>query len=220
MNKCPFNHGERPRDDVKAPRRIRMLPKDKRGFHVPWFVGWVNGEPEFRTADGRKVGLAIKNKQCWVCGQKLEKEFAFVIGPMCAVIRVSAEPPSHLECADYSVKVCPFLNMPQMRRRENDLPEQIAQPAGIAIRRNPGVTLVWITSSYKVMRVHNGLLFMIGEAVKTLWFREGREATRAEILESINSGLPILEKVAKEDGPDAEKMLALQVTKAMELVPA
>src|SRR5438477_249547 len=78
------------------------------------------GEPDFRCADKRKFHRALKEKRCWVCGDKLGVHLAFVIGPMCAVNKVTSEPPCHLECAEYSVRICPFLSRPRMRRNEHD----------------------------------------------------------------------------------------------------
>ena len=63
------------------------------------------------------------SSKCWLCGQTLGKHMTFPIGPMCAITRTTAEPPSHLACAEYAVKACPFLSQPRMRRNERDLPE-------------------------------------------------------------------------------------------------
>src|SRR5262245_54991717 len=122
-----FNGGapmNRLRPDLPPlPSRIAGLPIDpERGYPVPWFVAWHDGKPEFRTADGRKFRQAIRDRLCWVCGQPLGRHLVFVIGPMCTVNRVTVEPPCHLDCAEFSVRACPFLSKPQMTRRENDLP--------------------------------------------------------------------------------------------------
>src|SRR5215510_204714 len=101
------------------PRRMQSLPVSDRGFPVPWFVPWVNGQPEFRAMDGRKFELAVGKKLCWVCGQPLGTRFAFVVGPMCGINRISSEPPSHRECAEFSAMGCPFLSMPKMVRRDD-----------------------------------------------------------------------------------------------------
>jgi hypothetical protein len=123
MSGCPFHalFGLRKDLPVGIPDRIRNLPVDERGYPVPWFVDWIDGKPEFRAMDGRKFDRCINEKLCWVCGERLKKHVAFVIGPMCTITRTSAEPPSHLDCAEWSVKACPFLSKPQMKRREDDL---------------------------------------------------------------------------------------------------
>lgn len=174
------------------PLRMQSLPIDERGYPVPWFVEWIDGKPEFRAADGRKMQAAVEKKLCWVCGQQLGTRFAFVIGPMSAINRVSSEPPSHRECAEFSAKACPFLSMPKMIRRESGLPEEIQQPPGVMIRRNPGVTLLWCCRNYKLFPADSSYLFRIGEPFETVWYSEGRLATREEVERSIETGLPFL----------------------------
>ncbi len=140
---------------------------------------------------------------------------------MCCVNRVSSEPPSHPECAEFAVKACPFLSMPKAQRREANIPCDTKAGAGFAIKRNPGVTLIWITSYYKLERYHDGVLFRLHkDAAELHWWSEGRKATRAEIMESIESGLPILQNMARSQSPAAEKALAEMVEKAMLFIPA
>ncbi len=204
------------------PRRMRKLALDERGYPVPWFVAWPDGQPDFRVSDSRKLAAAVKQRLCWACGEPLGRYLAFVIGPMCAVNRISSEPPSHRDCAEFSAIACPFLSRPKAQRREANLPEGRLSAAGLPILRNPGVTLVWITYGYRVVRdqTGTGVLFEIGDAVETLWFAEGRVATRAEILHSIETGLPILREMAERDGPEGIAALERQTKAAMGLVPA
>ena len=202
--------------------RIARLPRNHAGYPVPWFVAWIDGEPDFRVMDGDKLARAVREKRCWVCGQRFSgPTVAFVIGPMCAVNRVSAEPPSHRDCGVYSAQACPFLANPHKRRREANKPAEATDPGGIMLARNPGVALVWITRDHKVVDDgRGGVLFRIGSPTRTLWFAEGRDATRAEVLASIDSGLPALADMARQDGPDAEAELARMTDAAMRLVPA
>lgn len=180
------------------PEAIRRLPADERGYPVPWFVKWLKGKPEFRCADTEKMVRAVKERLCWVCGQRLTQPlFAFVIGPMCALNRISGEPPCHIECAVFSAIACPFLTKPQMRRRENDIPEE-AYNHNTSLRRNPGVALVWITSTYKVVTIETGWLFEVGDPRECRCYAEGRVATPDEIKESIETGLPLLRKEAHD----------------------
>ena len=65
-----------------------------------------------------------------------------------------------------------------------------------------------------------GLLFDIGDPKEALWFARGREATRDEVLASINSGLPILRGMAGEEGEDAVAELERMHARALEYVPA
>jgi hypothetical protein len=102
------------------------------------------------------------------------------------------------------------------------MPGEAAEPAGIAIKRNPGVTLLWTTRRYRPYRdpMTGGVLFNIGDPSRVEWFTEGRTATRAEVMASIDSGLPLLREVAEEEGPRALAELDRYVERAMPLVPA
>jgi hypothetical protein len=196
------------------------LPIDKRGYPVPWFVGWVDGEPEFRAVDPVKWVKAVQHKLCWVCGGPLGTYQAFVLGPMCTITRTSGEPPSHRDCAEWSVKNCPFLVRPHARRRENDLPEGYQDPNGIFIKRNPGVSALWVTRTYKLFKDDNGNpLVEVGDQLEVTWWAEGRPATREEVAASVESGLPELRKLADEEGENSIKALNKQIALAMTLLP-
>lgn len=202
------------------PTRMERLPRDKHGRPIPWFVHIDdNGVPDFRVIRRNGIVDALHFEWCWVCGQKRGKHAAFLIGPMCAVNRTTAEPPSHLECAIYSAQACPFMATPNMVRRERGM-DAFVTPAGTAILRNPGVGLVWSSRTWSTYRdPHGGLLFDVGEPTAVSWWARGREATREEVLESIETGLPILREQAEKQrgGPEElERMTAA----AMELVPA
>lgn len=201
------------------PQRITKLPTDKRGYPVPWFVAWIDGEPDFRVIGPRKIATAVNERKCWICGETLGTYLAFVIGPMCAINRLGSEPPSHRECARFASRACPFMINPSMKRNERKKPEEAEPAAGMPILRNPGVTLIWITKNYYPMRVDRGVLFRVGDPITLEWFCEGREATRLEIMDSIESGLPILRDMAERQGPAAEKQLQRQVEQALNLVP-
>jgi hypothetical protein len=191
-----------------------------RGYPVPWFVADVDGEPDFRIVDGPKMVEAIKGGLCWICGKRLGRgdRFAFVVGPMCAVNRISAEPPQHVECARFAARACPFLVRPHAKRRESDLPDGHHELAGHMIRRNPGVSLVWITRSCTVIRTNTGLLFQMGRPVKVEAWREARPATSGEVAESVDSGTPVLREAAQAEGGLAPFRLQQQLEKTRKLL--
>lgn len=204
----------------KLPPKMAFLDIDDRGYPVPFFVAYIDGKPDFRISDPEKFTRCVQENLCWVCGGKLGRYIAFVIGPMCSVNRVSSEPPQHRECAEWSVQGCPFLSMPKMVRRENDLAEH-CDAAGITVKRNPGVALVWHTTFYQILKikadpvngVQAGYLFRVGEPLQCDWWCEGREATLEEVEESINTGLPQL----AEGVPFAE--LNLMMNSLLPLLP-
>lgn len=207
------------------PLRMRKLPVDDRGYPVPWFVAWVPGPdgkdvPEFRAMDGRKFRDAVKQRRCWVCGEPLGRWLAFPIGPMCAITRTISEPPSHLECAEWSVRNCPFLSQPKMVRRDENMPEGFEEAAGLGIKRNPGVICIWSTRSYELFDDgHGKALITIGDPDSVKWWCEGREATREEVEASVTSGYPILHSMALSQGAVAVEMLDKAFRRAQVLFP-
>ncbi len=195
------------RPDLKPlPHRMKSLELDDRGYPVPFFVAYVNGKPEFRAMDPDKLRRCVKFKLCWVHGEQLGRFMTFVVGPMCGINRNSAEPPSHLECGRWSAVNCPFLSNAGRVRREDELIDNKtlqANSPGIAITRNPGVTLLWTTKSYKARIYDDGLLFTLGDPEHVQFYANGKLANRSEILASIESGVPHLRKLAEQQGPEA-----------------
>ncbi len=204
------------------PQRIKRLIVDERGYSVPWFVAWKDGKPEFRAMDGDKFIRAIKEKRCWVCGDPLGINVAFVAGPMCGINRTSAEPPCHYDCAKWSAINCPFLSNPDMVRREDAVMNNVQlreNAAGCAISRNPGVTMLWITRQYEVFNDGAGkpLTHML-EPDRVEWYASGRQATRIEVQASIDAGLPLLESIAQTE-PGALEVLRKYVERFQKWLP-
>jgi hypothetical protein len=211
----------RPQYDVPLPARMRGLPRDHRGYVIPYFVAWLderqreveppNGTPDFRILSPSRMERCKRERRCWLCGQPLGRYLVFAIGPMCAATRTTMEPPGHYDCARYGVEVCPFLSRPRMRRNAAEMPEGHWAP-GLTIDRNPGVTALWVTRDYTTFRAEHhgagaGELITVGEPERVEWYREGRPATRAEVEESITSGLPILRETADKQSPEARRDL-------------
>lgn len=185
------------------PARMKSLPVDERGYPVPWFVAWHDGKPEFRAMDQHKFIRAVREKLCWVCGERLGVNMCFVAGPMCGINRTSSEPPNHVECAQWSAVNCPFLANPRMVRREDEEinnAKLAENAAGFALSRNPGVAMLWKTRTYEIFNDGRGRkLIQMGEPDSVEWFACGRAATREEVMRSIDSGLPNIEALARQE---------------------
>lgn len=172
--------------------------------------------------DERHLVRCVNEQLCWICGKPLGRTSAFVIGPMCAVNRISAEPPSHPLCATFAAKACPFLSQPLAKRPGNADLEAKYGPlvqAGEPVLHNPGVTLIWYCQGYRVTPDKQGVLFEIGHPSRVLWFREGREATRQEALDGMMKGLPFLQAEAERYGPEAVRDLEWRLAEAAKLLP-
>lgn len=187
-------------DFTEAPASLAALPRDHRGYPVPWFVKWRDGKPDFRIIDTPKFGRAVAGRRCWVCGERLTRYLAFTIGAMCVLNRVTSEPPTHRACATFSAKYCPFLSNPRMHRQEHGLPlDAIVDPGGIHFDGNPGVCVVWTALDYEVFATPGGQLIQLGEPVEVKWFQRGEPATPDAAAEALQAGFKKLGRLATTD---------------------
>jgi hypothetical protein len=204
------------------PDRMRGLAIDARGYPVPWFVKFFDGKPDFRVADAAKFRKAITLGLCWICGEPLGVRRTFVLGPMCTVNRITSEPATHINCATFAAVVCPFLILPQAKRRENNLPSGIKEPPGDHHPRNPGAVCLWTAKEYKVIPMAGGgRLIKIGEPLQTLWYAEGKFATRVQAERALKAGIAILYAKAKTMPRYDEAIIELenQVAEAQQYLP-
>lgn len=210
------------REFSDMPARVASLPRSKLGFPIPYFAEEVNGERDFRVVSAVKMAHAVRNDLCWVCGGKMGKFKAFVIGPMCGINRTISDPPSHRDCAIFSAINCPFLSRPLAKRRTDGLPEDSQDAAGFGLKRNPGAIGVWVTKGFRTFRPgagNSGILFRIGDPEQVLWFAQGREATREEVQHSVDTGLPSLWELAELDGAAAKAELQRRIDGFAALLP-
>lgn len=207
---------------VPIPQRLQYRRHNGRGIPVPYFVRYIDGKPDFRYVDPQKMALAANKRLCFLCGDPLGRHLAFLVGPMCTVNRISAEPPMHRECAEYAVRACPFLLDPVRTRRETKMPDGTEPPPGMFIERNPGVMAVWITPHYRPFKASGstGVLFRMSEATEVIWYSRGRLATRLEVTRAIEEGLPSLMAEAVKDGEGSIRELNRCLSQATKLLPA
>jgi len=161
---------------------------------------------------------------CWVCGRRLlrvrnshEPKGTFVVGPMCVVNRVSGEPPSHADCAEWSARACPWLTKPAKDRRYTDLPEGVENPGGVMIERNPGVTALVESYKWSPMSDGQGGWVIRFDVHHVRWMAEGRNASADQVYTAIDTGLPALIEVC--DGQQDLVQLASMTKRAMRWTP-
>ena len=187
------------------PDRMRHL-KVYNGYPVPWFVPWLaDGTPEFRVVAPEQRDLALLTRKCWVCGDVLGRYLTFVLGPMCGITRTTSEPPCHLECAEWSVINCPFLNGREKRRRDDDLTDACKDSTpGHMIERQPNAVLLWTTKIFKTFADGQGnWLITVGDPLSLSWWSRGQPCAASVVRESIQSGFPILYRTAEAESADA-----------------
>ena len=220
-----------PQFDEPVPERLAGAPRDKRGFIVPFFVAWFDGgqqvrrgtgTPDFRVVDPGSFGACVRHGLCWLCGKPLGRHRAFVLGPMCVITRVNSEPPSHRDCAEYAMRVCPFLARPNMRRNETDFEMPIIPAAGDHQERNPGIMALWLTDGAQMFNAESGqqgILFEVNDPTEVVWWREGRIATRAEVELGLAQAMPFLEAEAASRGRPAIAQLERMSQRALAYIP-
>jgi hypothetical protein len=109
--------------DVPIPERMRLLPRDRRGYPVPFIVMRDNdGKPHFTINDEDRRRFVLKNDRCPLCNHGLFRGRWYVGGPRCAFDPRGAylDPPMHHECAEYALQVCPYLAAPNYSKRIDD----------------------------------------------------------------------------------------------------
>ena len=97
---------------IPIPPRMVGLEKDPRGFVIPFIVlRDPNGKPYFQVNDSFKVKMCIEARLCAICGQPLGTDAWLAGGPLSAFHPQGAyiDTPTHHECGNYAMKVCPYL---------------------------------------------------------------------------------------------------------------
>lgn len=117
------------------PERIARLPKDTRGYPIPWNVlRGVDGFPIFTVNDDRKAWEALLKHLCPICGEKLGRWMWFVGGPRSAFDPEGwyIDLPGHHECIQFALAVCPYLAAPKYLGRI-DVPDPSKLPTGFDV---------------------------------------------------------------------------------------
>jgi hypothetical protein len=141
---------------------------------------------------------------------------------MCLLTRISAEPDCHVACAEYAARACPFLSRPRARRNDNDRPIG-SQADPFMHQRNPGVVALFVHTERWLKRQARDVgppLFKLpdGEPHRLTFWKEGRRATRPEVMASLDSGRDLLQEQAATDGKAALDALAVYYARTVRLV--
>ena len=163
---------------VEIPARLAQRPRDSRGYPIPYSVLIdSSGRPDFRVADAETWVRTVNLRICSLCAQPLGKHLAFVGGPLTQVNRMFTDLPMHRDCAEYALKVCPFLAAPRFRYAETfsskDADIAFAVNAHVSETR-PEVFFMGITSKYEVVRLSPvTLVARAAPWTEVVWWREG-----------------------------------------------
>jgi len=116
---------------MTVPDRIARLPRDPRGFPIPWNVlRTEDGATAFFTVnDDRKAWRALREGLCPLCGERLGRWLWFVGGPRSAFDPSGyyIDLPGHRECMEFALRTCPYLAAPKyLGRVDVTRPEKLA----------------------------------------------------------------------------------------------
>lgn len=150
---------------VVVPKRMRTLPKDKRGYPVPVIVAPDrHGDPQFTVNDHERVLQVARRKLCGICGRSLDDGAWFVAGPKAFLHQKGGflDPGMHMDCADYALRVCPYLAMSRYLKRIDD---RKIRAAGV-----PDDTTLVVNTQAQADRPP---VFMLGRASSYVVFQPG-----------------------------------------------
>lgn len=109
--------------ETPIPFRMQSLERDPRGYPIPFIVFRdMTGKPHFTINDSTVVRSASQHKLCGICGQKMVNGYWFIGGPKSAFHEYGAyiDGPLHKDCANYALKVCPYLVLSRYKNRVDD----------------------------------------------------------------------------------------------------
>lgn len=176
--------------DVPIPEQMRKLPRDHRGYPVPWTVMVDDaGKPNFVVNQEHLRQIVLTRDLCGICGSKLGGARWFVGGPQSAFHAHGAymDPPMHGECAHYALQVCPYLALPSYHRFAD--PQKIADRMCEPLWSNtmmPGRPPLFVAVRSNGTIINCGLSGLI-EAVRPVrpyrrveYWRHGKRLDKAE----------------------------------------
>lgn len=159
---------------IEQPAQIAAMQKDERGYPIPHTVMWVDGKPDFRVIDPNKWYEAARSCQCGICGQMILDDFAFVGGPLSMKNRLFTDLPMHKECAEYALKVCPFIAAPKFGYlKQHGHP--VREIEGVSDNR-PDRFGLGMTSKYKLVQLPQGdIAIWADEFISVEWWQNGEK---------------------------------------------
>lgn len=162
---------------VEIPRRLRQRTKDARGYPVPFVVAVVDGKPDFRLPAPERWQKCVADRRCGLCGEPIVDAPWFVGGPSCAKHRIFLDPAMHLDCAEYALRVCPFLAAPHGHFSDLDRrppPPGFGVVAGVNPAR-PDVFMLGRTSGWRLKPFADSVGIVAEAWLEIRWWRHGSE---------------------------------------------
>ena len=143
----------------ELPARIAARPVcTKRKLPIPYSVRILEGGVgDFTRVDPDLIDDCLKLRLCGVCGQFIEYWIAFIGGPYSASDSGAyTDPGMHEECAEWSMRLCPFIGREKVPRRTGEK-EPIIDPRVVTVdnQKNTDGWVMVIARSYALRPAPN-----------------------------------------------------------------
>jgi hypothetical protein len=163
------------------PESLAQLPLDKRGYPIPHGV-WQDpetGEYDFRVIDQEKRLQALEQKICAVSGLPMnEAEYWFIGGPASFVNRLFLDGPMRHEVAEFSLRTCPHLLLPEAQYRRAGM-EKHTRPSKTTTEKQPMYMLA-LARSYELKTIEDFPYVIAGRWKAVSWWRDGKIIKKEE----------------------------------------
>jgi hypothetical protein len=152
------------------PRFLSTLPKDSNGLPIPFLSTLrAKGQP-YSMIDPAKWESAFRREVCGLCGKELSPILAFIGGPLNLDHRYFKMLPMHVDCAEYALKVCPYMVY------ENYAPANaiVSSEQAALVANRPSRFLLGTTLTCTSVLAESGDWWAnAGRWVATSWWKDG-----------------------------------------------
>lgn len=168
--------------------RITMRPRDSNGRETAWFAySDTENAVDYNLFRPGAVDDAIRFRRCWCCGEHRGKHSTYIASPAILVDGQSNEPPSHSNCALHAATHCPFLT-------------------GIQQDGNDRVVVLYTSTQQPLRVTPSSTRFWAGPPTSVSWFCRGREATRDEAVEALESAYAAMRRLSQDQAEHLDKL--------------
>lgn len=159
---------------VEMPARVAALPRDHRGYPIAASVEIKDGVPaDFTITDPYVWMRFVQERRCGVCGQFLGAYKIFVGGALSIANRLFYDLGMHRDCAEYALRVCPYLAAPRFAHRRS-VPEGTTVLKGASDKR-PDVFGLGVTKSYLPVQAGEDVVVRAFPWVEPIvWWQHGQ----------------------------------------------
>ncbi|GLH30150.1 hypothetical protein WSS15_28000 [Acetobacter pasteurianus] len=183
--------------NVPIPSRMLNLRRLNSGLPIPKFATWEGDKPNLTVMNRDFFGTALRNKLCWICGQKMGRFASFVGGPKSTASKCFVEPPMHRDCAEFAMQVCPYLVTGNNERKNKLTPLEEKQHRSAGTDPdNPIIFGMSISNDWHFISGEN--CFFLKNVAEVIWWKHGKLASSKEAEKAVLEGEQAVQAAMKE----------------------